>query len=188
MPRLVRPFLLWLPGIKLVSILDRNGAMSRLVKKMQLAWNLLQSAKVNIVVAVWCLKALFQFLLELAVFLHMFRWKSRREVVTDIVPCFVICPTLSWFTHCHRRKGHNLATICQLHSWLVRCNAVWKLIHFYQVSWQCWQKYICLPVGSSHFLCLLGSIIIAVEMAGRFSAVHFSWRKISSLFFLFVFF
>lgn len=46
-PWLERPFLLWLPGIKVVSILDEDGVMSRLVERcsLSLECSLLQTGK-----------------------------------------------------------------------------------------------------------------------------------------------
>lgn len=138
-------------------------------RKMQLvSWMqpLANCSKSILVVLTWCLMSRSLWgLCSLSALLYstvLFSTKShssegsKRKLMMQSVSCSTVCHNLTnkrigaqaCSTQCHRGQKEG-SQFGKFHSLLVRCSSVWKLIQtsFFQVAWQRWQKYICLPVG-----------------------------------------
>lgn len=167
-PWLERPFLLWLPGIKSVSILEEDGVMSledaacllnAAPSKLEILWRDVWFHYFQTFVAVFltfCSFSSFLFFCLVVIYIQTmesFFELIRTQNVAESASRSAVCPK---YTDSRQSAGlllwpppwtEGTDKIC--HSLPARCYSVWKLIQTssLQVSWQCRQKYICLAVG-----------------------------------------
>lgn len=166
-PWLERPFLLWLPGIKGVSILEEDGVMSledaacllnAAPSKLEILWRDVWFHYFQTFVAVFltfCSFSSFLFFCLVVIYIQ-----SMESFLSSLGPKtlqkarhglqFVLnVPTVIRAQACSSDRHHGQKEPTKFASLPARCYSVWKLIQTssLQVSWQCRQKYICLAVG-----------------------------------------